>query len=118
MSYRQWKHISGKLAVQYKNEDAVIYDAMGFCINTGSFEELGDDDWIELTPDISKINFKELYKLIAARLSVSVNDNGNFTDLGNEIGTVIASYYKNIDDNDINNLIFAFKKGIINARKQ
>lgn len=110
--YRQWKHISGKLAVQYKDEKAVIFDSMGFQIESNNFENLRDDDWIELTPEVVSISFKELYEIIGAKLKISSRDSGNMSDLGSDIGLALVGYFKTMTDEDIGKFIFGFKQSI------
>jgi hypothetical protein len=110
--YKQWKHISGKLAVQFKDEKAVIFDSMGFQIESCHFESLRDEDWIELTPESTNISFQELYRQIGIRLAANSNASGNLADLGSEIGHTVGLYFKNMTDEEIGQFIFGFKQSI------
>lgn len=55
-------------------------------------------------------NFKQANKEIAERLINLPYQHGDVSDIGNEIGIVIAKYFD--EDNDIENFIFGIKHGI------
>lgn len=59
-----------------------------------------------------EINFKETLTLLSQNLPSVLYDNGDLSDIGNEIGFQLGSILPNMTDEEIRDFIMGFKHGI------
>ena len=59
-----------------------------------------------------EINFKETLTLLSQNLPSVLYNNGDLSDIGNEIGFQLGSILPNMTDEEIREFIMGFKHGI------
>jgi hypothetical protein len=57
-------------------------------------------------------DFQEILKLITLKLNNVSYNNGDISDIGNEIGFTIGSILENMTDEEINDFISGFRHGV------
>ena len=57
-------------------------------------------------------DFQEILKLITLKLNNVSYNNGDISDIGNEIGLAIGSILENMTDEEINDFISGFRHGV------
>jgi hypothetical protein len=72
--------------------------------------QIGPDGTFELSD--REIDFQNLLKSVSSKLNIVTYNNGDISDLGNEIGMAIAEHIKNITETDINDFISGVIHGI------
>jgi len=59
-----------------------------------------------------QIDFKKIMKDISVKLHTMPYDNGDISDIGNEIGLAVGYYIENMTQEEINDLISGIRHGI------
>jgi len=59
-----------------------------------------------------EINFKETLTLLSQNLPSVLYDNGDLSDIGNEIGFQLGSILPNMTDEEIRDFMTGFKHGV------
>jgi hypothetical protein len=59
-----------------------------------------------------EINFKETLTLLSQNLPSVLYDNGDLSDIGNEIGFQLGSILPNMTDEEIRDFMMGFKHGV------
>lgn len=59
-----------------------------------------------------EINFKETLTLLSQNLPSVLYDNGDLSDIGNEIGFQLGSILPNMTDEEIGDFMMGFKHGV------
>ena len=72
--------------------------------------QIGPDGAFELSD--REIDFQNLLKSVSSKLNIVTYNNGDISDLGNEIGIAIGKSIENIKDHEISEFIFGIKHGI------
>jgi len=57
-------------------------------------------------------DFQRTLKLITSKLDNVPYNNGDISDIGNEIGIAVGSILENISEEEINNFISGFRHGV------
>ena len=57
-------------------------------------------------------DFQEILKLITLKLNNVSYNNGDISDIGNEVGLAIGSILENMTDEEINDFIIGFRHGV------
>ena len=57
-------------------------------------------------------DFQEILKLITLKLNNVSYNNGDISDIGNEVGLAIGSILENMTDEEINDFISGFRHGV------
>ena len=57
-------------------------------------------------------DFQEILKLITLKLNNVSYNNGDISDIGNEVGLAIGSILENITEEEINDFISGFRHGV------
>jgi hypothetical protein len=57
-------------------------------------------------------DFQEILKLITLKLNNVSYNNGDISDIGNEVGLAIGSILENMTDEEINDFVSGFRHGI------
>jgi len=72
--------------------------------------QIGPDGAFELSD--REIDFQNLLKSVSSKFKIVTYNNGDISDLGNEIGIAIGKSIENIKDHEISEFIFGIKHGI------
>jgi len=59
-----------------------------------------------------EIDFQRTLKLITSKLDNVSYNNGDISDIGNEIGIAVGAILENISEEEINNFISGFRHGV------
>lgn len=59
-----------------------------------------------------EIDFQRTLKLITSKLDNVLYNNGDISDIGNEIGIAVGSILENISEEEINDFISGFRHGV------
>ena len=59
-----------------------------------------------------QIDFKKIMTEISVKLPTIPYDNGDISDIGNEIGIAVGSILENITQQEINDFISGFRHGV------
>jgi hypothetical protein len=57
-------------------------------------------------------DFQEILKLITLKLNNVSYNNGDISDIGNEVGLAIGSILENMTDEEINDFVSGFRHGV------
>lgn len=72
--------------------------------------QIGPDGAFELSD--REIDFQATLKTISSKLKTATYDNGDISDLGNEIGVAVGTALKDMTENEISQFISGFVHGI------
>jgi hypothetical protein len=59
-----------------------------------------------------EIDFQRTLKFITSKLDSVPYNNGDISDIGNEIGIAVGAILENISEEEINNFISGFRHGV------
>lgn len=72
--------------------------------------QIGPDGAFELSD--REIDFQNLLKSVSSKLNIVTYNNGDISDLGNEIGIAVGSTIKNMTESEISQFISGFVHGV------